>query len=117
MRVSYRAATFFPLAASYRFCGDRGAGREQVELGSGLRHEQEGRESRGKMGGRELMEKRRGTNGFIAWQRVGLADEVGSDAIPDAAGGEYGATFGSLGSKLQNFSALPHPSIRDCKSL
>ena len=41
-------------------------------------------------GWRELMEKRRGTNGFIAWQRVGLADEVGSDAIPDAAGGEGG---------------------------
>ena len=41
-------------------------------------------------GWRELMEKRRGTNGFIAWQRAGLADEVGSDAIPDAAGGEGG---------------------------
>ena len=36
------------------------------------------------------MKKRRGTNDFIAWQRVGLADEVGSDAIPDAAGGEAG---------------------------
>jgi hypothetical protein len=56
MRASRRAATFFPLAASYRFCGDPGgAGREQVELGSGLRHErrvQEGRELRGKKGGR-----------------------------------------------------------------
>jgi hypothetical protein len=39
MRASRGTATFFPLAASYRFCGDRGAGREQVELGSGLRHE------------------------------------------------------------------------------
>jgi hypothetical protein len=57
----------------YRFCGDRGAGREQVELGSGLRHEQEGRESRGKKGGRELLEKRRGTSAslYLAKDRAG----------------------------------------------
>jgi hypothetical protein len=48
MRASRRTATFFPLAASYRFCVDPGGGREQVELGSGLRHEQEGGESREK---------------------------------------------------------------------
>jgi hypothetical protein len=74
MRASRGTATFFPLAASYRFCGDRGgAGREQVELGSGLRHEQEGRESRGKKGGRELMEKRRGTSAslYLAKDRAG----------------------------------------------
>jgi hypothetical protein len=68
-----RTATFFPLAASYRFCGDRGAGREQVELGSGLRHEQKGRESRGEKGGRELLEKRRGTSTslYLAKDRAG----------------------------------------------
>ena len=56
MRASRGAATFFPLAASYRFCGDWGGGREQVELGSSLRHEQEDRESRGKKGGRERVD-------------------------------------------------------------
>ena len=27
---------------------------------------------------------------LYTWRRAGLADEVGSDAIPDAAGGEGG---------------------------
>jgi hypothetical protein len=36
------------------------------------------------------LKKRRGTNVLYTWQRVGLADEAGSDAIPDAAGGEGG---------------------------
>jgi len=36
------------------------------------------------------MEKRRGTTGFITCQRVGLADGVRPDAIPNAAGGEGG---------------------------
>jgi hypothetical protein len=51
----------------------QGAGREQVELGSGLRHELEGRESRGEKGGRELMEKRRGTSAslYLAKDRAG----------------------------------------------
>jgi hypothetical protein len=51
----------------------QGAGREQVELGSGLRHEQEGREFRGKKGGRELMEKRRGMSAslYLAKDRAG----------------------------------------------
>jgi hypothetical protein len=51
----------------------RGTGRKQVELGSGLRHEQEGRESRGTKGGRELMEKRRGTSAslYLAKDRAG----------------------------------------------
>jgi hypothetical protein len=34
-----------------------------------------------------LLEKRRGTNAFIPGRGVGLADEAGSDTIPDAAGG------------------------------
>jgi len=44
-----------------------------VELGSGLRHELEGRESRGEKGGRELMEKRRGTSAslYLAKDRAG----------------------------------------------
>jgi hypothetical protein len=61
-----------------------------VEPDSGLRHEQEGRESRGKKGGRELMEKRRGTSASLYLVKDRLADEVRSDAIPDAAGGEGG---------------------------
>ena len=53
--------------------GPGGAGREQVELGGGLRHEQEDRESRGKKGGRELMEKRRGMSAslYLAKDRAG----------------------------------------------
>jgi hypothetical protein len=84
MRASRGTATFFPLAASYRFCGDRGADREQVELGSGLRHEQEGRESRGTKGGRELMEKRRGTSAslYLAKDRAGGESGHGA-ARPD----------------------------------
>jgi hypothetical protein len=45
----------------------------------------------GKNGGKELLEKRRGTNASLyTWPRVGLADEAGSDAIPNAADGEGG---------------------------
>jgi hypothetical protein len=47
-------------------------------------------QEREKRGCRELLKKRRGTNVLYTWQRVGLADEAGSDAIPDAAGGEGG---------------------------
>ena len=39
MRVSRRAATFFPLATSYRFCGDRGPGRGVGGARRSLRHE------------------------------------------------------------------------------
>jgi len=46
MRSSRGIATFFPLVASYRFCEDRRAGREQVELGSSLKHERREQESR-----------------------------------------------------------------------
>jgi hypothetical protein len=52
---------------------------------------------RGQKGGRELLEKRRGTSASLYWRRAGLADEVGFDAMPDAAGGE-GVT-GSLNRK------------------
>jgi hypothetical protein len=34
--------------------------------------------------------KTAGDEGVFIWGRVGLADEVGSDAIPHAAGGEGG---------------------------
>ena len=53
--------------------GTGGLAGEQGELGSGLRHEQEGRESRGTKGGRELMEKRRGTSAslYLAKDRAG----------------------------------------------
>ena len=63
MRASRRTATLFLLAASYRFCRDRRAGREQVELRSSLRHErrvQEGREPRGKKGRERVVGKAAG---------------------------------------------------------
>jgi len=34
------------------------------------------------------LEKRRGTSASLYWRRAGLADEVGLDTMPDAAGGE-----------------------------
>ena len=46
--------------------------------------------SEGKKGGRELLEKRRATSASLYTAEVGLADEAGSDAIPNAAGGEGG---------------------------
>ena len=50
--------------------------------------EERGREQKR---GRGLLEKRRGPECvFIPGERTGLADEVRSDAIPDAAGGEGG---------------------------
>jgi hypothetical protein len=63
MRASRGTATFFLLAASYRFCGDREAGREQVELGSSPKHErrvQEGREPREKKGRERVVGKAAG---------------------------------------------------------
>ena len=39
MRVSRRATTFFLLATSYRFCGDRGPGRGVGGARRSLRHE------------------------------------------------------------------------------
>jgi len=65
MRASRRAATFFPLAASYRFCGDQEA-RQGVVSGArrGLRHKgavQEGERGEGnKRGADSLLEKWRG---------------------------------------------------------
>jgi len=45
---------------------------------------QEGKRVRGKKGGRELLEKRRGDEYvFIPGEGPGLADEVGFDAMPD----------------------------------
>ena len=35
-----------------------------------------------------MLEKWRGTSASLYWRRAGLADEVGFDAMPDAAGGE-----------------------------
>ena len=70
--------------------GTGGPGREQVELGSGLRHGQEGRESREKKEGESCWKSGGGRVRLYTWRRTGLADEVRSDAVPDAAGGEGG---------------------------
>ena len=47
------------------------------------------REGREQKRGRELLEKQRGRVRLYIWVKD-RADEVGSDAIPDAAGGEGG---------------------------
>jgi hypothetical protein len=78
MRVGRRAATFFPLAASYPFCGDQGPGRGVGGARRGLRHEG-GSAGRCERGGREqkeareLLEKRRGTSAslYLAKDRAG----------------------------------------------
>jgi hypothetical protein len=44
----------------------------------------------------------------IAWQRVGLADEVGSDAIPDAAGGERGHEAARLHAVIHRYVFYPN---------
>ena len=41
-------------------------------------------------GGKTVLEKRRETNASLQLGKVGLADEAGADAMPDAAGGEGG---------------------------
>ena len=49
------------------------------------------RERKGTKGSERVVGKAAGDECvFYTWRRTGLADEVGSDAIPDAAGGEDG---------------------------
>jgi hypothetical protein len=73
MRASRRAAAIFSLAASYRFCREKGAQEGVNGARRGLRHEgavQEGEEGKG---ARELLEKRRGTSAslYLARGRAG----------------------------------------------
>jgi hypothetical protein len=68
----------------------------------GLRHDRVGRcrklkSEEGKREGESCWKSGRGRVRFYSWRRAGLADEVGCDAMPDAAGGE-GVT-GSLNRK------------------
>jgi len=104
MRASRGTATFFSLAALYRFCGEPGGSREQVELGSSLKHErrvQEGREPReNKRKGESCWKSGGGRVCLYTWRRAELADEVGS--MPDAAGG-HGA--------VRTFLRLLSPSV------
>jgi hypothetical protein len=69
MRVGRRAAAFFPLAASYRFCGDQGPSRGVGGAQRGLRHEGDGagrcERGRGPEEARELLEKRRRTSASL----------------------------------------------------
>ena len=61
--------------------------------GSGARQRPEARHiakmKREEKGWRELMEKQRGTNGFITCQKIGLAEGARAE-VPNAAGGEGG---------------------------
>jgi hypothetical protein len=69
MRASRRAATFFPLAASYRFCRDQGPGRGVGGARRGLRHEgavQAGvREGKGTKGSERVVGKAAGDECFF----------------------------------------------------
>jgi hypothetical protein len=87
MRASRRAATFLLLAASYRFCGKRGARQGVSGAQRGLRHEggavQESEEGRDKREGESCWKSGGGTSASLylgqgrGWQM-------------DAAGGEGG---------------------------
>jgi hypothetical protein len=72
-----------------------GAGRGVGGARCGLRHEGGGA-GRCERGGRDKRKREScwksggGRVRLYTWRRAGLADEVGSDAIPDAAGGEGG---------------------------
>jgi hypothetical protein len=91
MRASRRAATFLLLAASYRFCGKWGARQGVSGARYGLRHEggavQESEDGGDKKEGESCWKSGGGRVRLYIWRRAGLADEVGSDAMPDAAGG------------------------------
>ena len=76
MKVGRRAATFFPLAASYPFCGDQGPGRGVGGARRGLRHEgavQAGvREGEGNKRKRESYWKSGGgRTRLYTWRRTG----------------------------------------------
>jgi hypothetical protein len=67
--------------------GVKWSSAQREARGGGAGRWERGREEKR---GRELLEKRRGTSASLSWRRTGLADEVGSDAIPDTVGGEGG---------------------------
>ena len=63
----------------------------RIEVRGGRRREVREGKGREQKRGRELWEKAAGDECvFIPGEGPGLADEVGSDAIPNAAGGEGG---------------------------
>jgi len=95
MRASRHAAIFLLLAASYRFSGKREARQGVSGARRGLRHErggpvQESKEGRDKRERESCWKKRRGTSASLYLAQGRLADEVGFDAMPDAADGEGG---------------------------
>jgi hypothetical protein len=85
MRASRRAATFFPLAESYRFCGKRGAWQGVSGARRRLRHEgvQESEEGRDKREGDSCWKSGGGRVRLYTWRRARLADEGGSDTTPE----------------------------------
>jgi hypothetical protein len=87
MRASHRAVTFFPLTASYRFCGKRGPGQGVSGARRGLRHEgggvQESEEGRDKREGESCWKSGGGRVRLYTWRRARLADEGGSDTTPE----------------------------------
>ena len=60
----------------------------KVELAEGLRHDggRMGRVEGGKMEGESFWKSGGRRTRLYSWPRVGLADEAGSDTIPDATG-------------------------------
>ena len=92
MRAGSRAETFSGLAASYRSVGIR-APQGVSEARRGLRYD--GGLCRNRKIGRKSDQKSFWKSGeervrLYTWPRAGLADEAGSDAILEAAGGEGG---------------------------
>jgi hypothetical protein len=86
MRARRGAANIFPtgwlVSVLWRPSGARRGLRQ--ERGGGAGRSERRREYKSR---RELLEKR---VRLYTWRRTRLADEVGSDAMPDAAGGEGG---------------------------
>jgi hypothetical protein len=75
MRASRRAATFLLLAASYRFCGKRGARQGVSGAQRGLRHEggavQESEEGRDKREGESCWKSGGGRVRLYTWGKAG----------------------------------------------
>jgi hypothetical protein len=69
----------------------------------------------GKIEGRELLERRRGTNASLYLGRgFGLADEASSDAIPDTVGGGTAKPHGVIHRYRENHSVARSRQVRIC---
>jgi hypothetical protein len=97
--------------------GTRGPSRGVSGAQRGLRHEgavQEGERGEGnKREGESCWKSGGGRVRLYTWRRTGLADEVRSDAIPDAAGGEGGHGAAKPEGVIHRFDVLTAGSNAD----